>query len=281
MIRLLHRPGHFLVEGEPLAEVWPPDAAARVAGALGGAHATGPYRTLAQDPSFAVDQLVEIAIRALSPAVNDTFTALACIDWLGRRPRQDRRPAPSCLRASGPRRTREGDHGQRELPPAGRTRPREDPPGQRGHAGGDDPPARFAVEGHGPHSHRRSARAPAGGGRQDPSRLRGDRARAGGSGCGAPALRGRAGRLGASGGAPAGLPDRAGSPDRRSPRPSAARARPGRGRSQCCSRGPNRRGAPGTCSTIGAPRIDRLARNPAADPHPGGGGCPAAADPPA
>ena len=83
VIRLLHRPGHFLVEGEPLAEVWPPDAAARVAGALGGAHATGSSRTLAQDPSFAVDQLVEIAIRALSPAVNDTFTALACIDWLG------------------------------------------------------------------------------------------------------------------------------------------------------------------------------------------------------
>jgi uncharacterized membrane protein len=35
-----------------------------------------------QDPIFAIDQLVEIAIRALSPAVNDTFTALTCIDWL-------------------------------------------------------------------------------------------------------------------------------------------------------------------------------------------------------
>ncbi len=33
--------------------------------------------------SFAIDQLVEIALRALSPAVNDTFTALTCIDWLG------------------------------------------------------------------------------------------------------------------------------------------------------------------------------------------------------
>jgi uncharacterized membrane protein len=31
---------------------------------------------------FAIDQLVEIAIRALSPAVNDTFSALTCIDWL-------------------------------------------------------------------------------------------------------------------------------------------------------------------------------------------------------
>jgi uncharacterized membrane protein len=83
VIRLVHRPGHFVVEGEPLADVWPPSAAREVARALGGAHATGPHRTLTQDLSFAVDQLVEIAIRALSPAVNDTFTALACIDWLG------------------------------------------------------------------------------------------------------------------------------------------------------------------------------------------------------
>jgi uncharacterized membrane protein len=45
-------------------------------------HVTGPHRTLTQDPVFAIDQLVEIAIRALSPAVNDTFTALTCIDWL-------------------------------------------------------------------------------------------------------------------------------------------------------------------------------------------------------
>jgi uncharacterized membrane protein len=83
VIRLLHRPGHFVVEGEPLANVWPLAAAPGVARALGGAHATGPHRTLTQDLSFAVDQLVEIAIRALSSAVNDTFTALACIDWLG------------------------------------------------------------------------------------------------------------------------------------------------------------------------------------------------------
>jgi len=83
VIRLLHRPGHFVAEGQPLAHVWPAKAAPGVARALGGAHATGPHRTLTQDLSFAVDQLVEIAIRALSPAVNDTFTALACIDWLG------------------------------------------------------------------------------------------------------------------------------------------------------------------------------------------------------
>jgi uncharacterized membrane protein len=83
VIQLLHRPGQFLVQGHPIATVWPPGAADEVSRALRRAHITGSNRTLAQDLSFAVDQLVEIAIRALSPAVNDTFTALTCIDWLG------------------------------------------------------------------------------------------------------------------------------------------------------------------------------------------------------
>ncbi len=83
VIRLLYRPGHFLVRGHPMATVWPAEAAPAVRDALRRAHITGPNRTLAQDLSFAVDQLVEIAIRALSSAVNDTFTALTCIDWLG------------------------------------------------------------------------------------------------------------------------------------------------------------------------------------------------------
>jgi uncharacterized membrane protein len=83
IIALSKRPGQFIVEGQPLAMVWPPDAAAAVAEALARAHIVGPNRTLTQDLALPVDQLVEVAIRALSPAVNDTFTALTCIDWLG------------------------------------------------------------------------------------------------------------------------------------------------------------------------------------------------------
>jgi uncharacterized membrane protein len=83
VIRLLHRPGHFLVQGHPLAIVLPAEAAPEVARSLERAHATGSFRTLTQDLSFAIDQMVEIGIRALSPAVNDTFTALTCVDWLG------------------------------------------------------------------------------------------------------------------------------------------------------------------------------------------------------
>ena len=83
VIRLLSRPGHFVVEGLAVAVVWPADRASDVSQALDRAHVIGPHRTLTQDVGLAVDQLVEIALRALSPAVNDTFTALNCVDWIG------------------------------------------------------------------------------------------------------------------------------------------------------------------------------------------------------
>jgi uncharacterized membrane protein len=83
VINLEHRPGHFIVAGHRFATVWPPEAAPLMQRELGRAHVIGPYRTLIQDVSFGIDQLVEIAIRALSAAVNDTFTAMTCIDWLG------------------------------------------------------------------------------------------------------------------------------------------------------------------------------------------------------
>jgi uncharacterized membrane protein len=83
VINLEQRPGHFIVRGHRFATVWPPERAPLVRQALGRAHVVGPYRTLSQDVSFGIDQLVEIALRALSAAVNDTFTAMTCIDWLG------------------------------------------------------------------------------------------------------------------------------------------------------------------------------------------------------
>jgi uncharacterized membrane protein len=83
VIYLPYRPGHFLVSGQVMARVWPPQAVSYVEENLVRGHVTGPYRTLTQDISFGFDQLVEIALRALSPAVNDTFTALTCIDWIG------------------------------------------------------------------------------------------------------------------------------------------------------------------------------------------------------
>lgn len=43
----------------------------------------GQQRTPTQDPEFAINQLVEVAVRALSPGINDPYTAMACIDRLG------------------------------------------------------------------------------------------------------------------------------------------------------------------------------------------------------
>jgi uncharacterized membrane protein len=83
VIRLHYRPGHFLTHGHPMATVWPPEVADKIGRRLERVHLTGPLRTLSQDIAFGIDQLVEIGIRALSPAVNDTFTAMTCIDWLG------------------------------------------------------------------------------------------------------------------------------------------------------------------------------------------------------
>jgi uncharacterized membrane protein len=46
--------------------------------------AVGPERTIEQDPTFAFRIIVDIAIRALSPAVNDPTTAVQCIDQVHR-----------------------------------------------------------------------------------------------------------------------------------------------------------------------------------------------------
>lgn len=43
----------------------------------------GAYRTPEQDPQFLIDELVEIALRALSPGINDPFTAITAMHWLG------------------------------------------------------------------------------------------------------------------------------------------------------------------------------------------------------
>ncbi|MHB8808670.1 MAG: DUF2254 domain-containing protein [Desulfobulbaceae bacterium] len=84
VIRLERRPGHYVVAGRPLVLIWPGD---RVTGQLmdrvNSAFALGNQRTSVQDIEFTVNQLVEIAVRALSPGVNDPFTAMTCVDHLG------------------------------------------------------------------------------------------------------------------------------------------------------------------------------------------------------
>jgi uncharacterized membrane protein len=82
LIVLRFRPGQFVLRGEPLAAVVPPGNAHGLEVAVDRGVSIGRHRTLTQDSEFGIAQIVEIAIRALSPAVNDTFTGVACVDWL-------------------------------------------------------------------------------------------------------------------------------------------------------------------------------------------------------
>jgi uncharacterized membrane protein len=43
----------------------------------------GNQRTPTQDVEYAVNQLTEMAVRAMSPAINDPFTAMTCLDYIG------------------------------------------------------------------------------------------------------------------------------------------------------------------------------------------------------
>jgi uncharacterized membrane protein len=84
-IQVLRRVGHFVPEDVPFlmisrAERVTPE---RVA-ALRAVFDFGPSRTLQQDVEFGVLQIVDIALKAISPAVNDPSTAISCVDQLSR-----------------------------------------------------------------------------------------------------------------------------------------------------------------------------------------------------
>jgi uncharacterized membrane protein len=84
IICLQRKPGHFVRPGTVMALIWP---AARVDEALAeqiqDVFELGHQRTPTQDIEYAVNQLVEVAVRAMSPAINDPFTAMNCLDYLG------------------------------------------------------------------------------------------------------------------------------------------------------------------------------------------------------
>jgi len=84
VIRLLHKPGHFVGRGVVVAQVWPADSVEeQLEAQFRQAFQIGNVRTPTQDVEYAVNQLVEMAVRAMSPAINDPFTAMTCLDHLG------------------------------------------------------------------------------------------------------------------------------------------------------------------------------------------------------
>lgn len=80
-IRLLVRPGDFIFPDAPIALVLP--AVDGVEAAIRDATALGTTRTSTEDLEYAIRQLVEVAVRALSPGINDPHTAISVLDRLG------------------------------------------------------------------------------------------------------------------------------------------------------------------------------------------------------
>jgi uncharacterized membrane protein len=80
-IRLLLRPGDYVFPGNPVAEISRAVEGADVA--IQNATALGSQRVSASDLRYAVRQLVEVAVRALSPGINDPHTAISVLDRLG------------------------------------------------------------------------------------------------------------------------------------------------------------------------------------------------------
>lgn len=84
LFRVERGPGHYVVADQPLVFVWPGDRITdSLTAQVNAVFLVGSQRTPHQDVEFAVNQLVEIAVRALSPSLNDPFTAIRCVDRLG------------------------------------------------------------------------------------------------------------------------------------------------------------------------------------------------------
>ena len=83
LLQIQQRPGRFVVQGRELVRVFPEKRVNKpLAVQINNGFVFGSQRTEQQDIEFSIDQLVEIAVRALSPGINDPFTAIRCIDQL-------------------------------------------------------------------------------------------------------------------------------------------------------------------------------------------------------
>ncbi|MGE0859204.1 MAG: DUF2254 domain-containing protein [Gammaproteobacteria bacterium] len=80
-VRLVVRPGHYVFPHVPVA--WLPHDVADAERVVGEALLLGPVRTPYADLEYAIRQLVEVAMRALSPGINDPYSAVSVVDRLG------------------------------------------------------------------------------------------------------------------------------------------------------------------------------------------------------
>jgi len=84
VVRMERGIGEFVVEGSTLASVaGSHEDEDDIKTELNNVYVIGRQRTVEQDAGFGIRQIVDIAMRALSPGINDTTTAVMCVDYLG------------------------------------------------------------------------------------------------------------------------------------------------------------------------------------------------------
>jgi uncharacterized membrane protein len=83
IVRMEHCIGEFVIAGTPLISVADPGGSDHdPTAALNAVYVISPHRSVEQDASFGIGQLVDIALKALSSGINDTTTAVMCLDYL-------------------------------------------------------------------------------------------------------------------------------------------------------------------------------------------------------
>lgn len=83
IVKMEYGVGAFVVQNTALVSLaltYPPDK--KTISALNGAYSISRHRTIEEDPAFGIRQIVDMALKALSPGVNDTSTAIMCVDYL-------------------------------------------------------------------------------------------------------------------------------------------------------------------------------------------------------
>ncbi|MDD1651027.1 MAG: DUF2254 domain-containing protein [Methylococcaceae bacterium] len=83
IVRMEHGIGEFVVQDTTLASLFmedPPDQ--ETVAALQKTYSISSHRTLEQDAAFGIRQIVDVALKALSPGINDVTTAVTCVDYL-------------------------------------------------------------------------------------------------------------------------------------------------------------------------------------------------------
>lgn len=84
LIEIKYHPGQFIIKNSVVGQIWPiSQVNQKLIKQIQSSLIIGDQRTQAQDIEFLIDQLVAIGVRALSPAINDPFTAMMVIDRLG------------------------------------------------------------------------------------------------------------------------------------------------------------------------------------------------------